>query len=193
MTTSSAETRTVDGVAVPAAGTFTLDPAHTHVGFIARHLVVSKVRGSFGEVAGTITIADEPLQSSVEVTIGAGSITTGQADRDNHIRSGDFLDLENHPNITFKSTRVASHSGNEFLLVGDLTIRGVTREVSLEVEFDGATKDGYGREVIAFSAKTEIDREDFGITWNMAMETGGVVVGKVVKIEITAEATRNAA
>jgi polyisoprenoid-binding protein YceI len=193
MTTSSAETRTVDGVAVPAAGSFTLDPAHTHVGFVARHLVVSKVRGSFGEVAGTITIADEPLQSSVEVTIGAGSITTGQADRDKHIRSGDFLDLENHPNITFKSTRVASHSGNEFLLVGDLTIRGVTREVSLEVEFDGGARDGYGREVIAFSAKTEIDREDFGITWNMAMETGGVVVGKVVKIEITAEATRNPA
>jgi polyisoprenoid-binding protein YceI len=193
MTTSSTETRTLDGVAVPAAGTFTLDPAHTHVGFVARHLVVSKVRGSFEEVAGTITVADEPLQSSVEVTIGAGSITTGQPDRDNHIRSGDFLDLENHPNITFKSTRVASHSGNEFVLVGDLSIRGVTREVSLEVEFDGVATDGYGREVIAFTAKTEIDREDFGVNWNMALETGGVVVGKVVKIEITAEATRAAA
>lgn len=191
MTISATESRTFDGLVIPQPGTFVFDPHHTSVGFVARHLVVSKVRGSFEQVAGTITIAEDPLQSSVEVTIGASSITTGSADRDKHLRSGDFLDPENHPNLTFRSTRAASHAGNRFVLVGDLTIRGVTREVPLEVDFEGLAKNPYGRELIAFSAKTEIDREDFGITWNMAMETGGVVVGKVVKIEISVEATRS--
>src|SRR5689334_13233732 len=129
MSTPTATGRTFDGVTIPEAGTFTLDAAHTTVGFVARHLMVSKVRGSFTDVAGTITIADAPLDSSVDVIIGAGSITTGSPDRDQHLRSGDFLDLENHPEITFRSTRVAKHSGTDFVLVGDLTIRGVTREV----------------------------------------------------------------
>jgi polyisoprenoid-binding protein YceI len=190
MSTPTTTGRSFDGVTIPEPGTFTLDAAHTTVGFVARHLMVSKVRGSFTDVAGTITIADSPLDSSVDVIIGAGSITTGSPDRDQHLRSGDFLDLENHPEITFRSTRVAKHSGTDFVLVGDLTIRGVTREVELAVEFDGLARSPWGKEVIAFTASTEIDREEFGITWNAALETGGVLVSRAVKIEISAEATR---
>jgi polyisoprenoid-binding protein YceI len=190
MTTPTIAGRSFDGITIPQPGTFTLDAAHTTVGFVARHLVVSKVRGSFTDVSGVITIADEPLASSVDVIIGAASITTGSADRDQHLRSGDFLDLDNHPEITFRSTGVVSHSGADFVLAGELTIRGVTRQVELAVEFDGVAKSPWGHEVIAFTATTEIDREEFGITWNAALETGGVLVGRKVTIEITAEATR---
>jgi polyisoprenoid-binding protein YceI len=189
-TTPTTAGRTFEGVAIPEPGTFTLDPAHTTVSFVARHLMVSKVRGSFTDVSGAITIADEPLSSSVNVVIGAASITTGSPDRDQHLRSSDFLDLDNHPEITFRSTKLVSRSGTEFALAGDLTIRGVTREVELEVEFDGAAVSPWGKEVIAFSATAEIDREEFGITWNAALETGGVLVGHKVKIDINAEATR---
>jgi polyisoprenoid-binding protein YceI len=190
--TAPSEIRPFEGLTIPSAGTFALDPAHTTVGFVARHLVVSKVRGSFSEVSGTITVADNPLESAVEVVIGAASINTGQPDRDNHLRSADFLELEKYPNVTYRSTGVKSHKGNEFVLAGELTIRDVTRAVDLEVEYDGTIVSPYGQEVIAFSASTEIDREEFGITWNQAIEAGGVMVGKKVKIELNIEATRTA-
>jgi polyisoprenoid-binding protein YceI len=192
MTTTTLATRTLDGVVIPEAGTFNLDAAHTTVGFVARHLMVSKVRGSFGEVSGAIVIGEDPLASSVEVSIKADSISTGQADRDTHLRSADFLDVETHPELTFKSTKVVAAGGNEFTLVGDLTARGVTREVELAVEFEGLAKSPWGQEVIGFTATTEIDREAFGMTWNAALETGGVLVGKKIKIEIEAEAIRQA-
>jgi polyisoprenoid-binding protein YceI len=190
MTTPTIAGRDFDGITIPEPGTFTLDAAHSTVGFVARHLMVSKVRGSFTDVSGVITIADQPLESSVDVVIGAGSITTGAPDRDQHLRSSDFLDLDNHPTITFRGTRVVSHSGPDFVLAGELTIRGVTREVELAVEFDGLARSPWGQEVIAFTATTEIDREEFGITWNAALETGGVLVGRKVKVEISVEATR---
>jgi polyisoprenoid-binding protein YceI len=190
--TAASEVRPFEGLTVPTAGTFSLDPAHTTVGFVARHLVVSKVRGSFTEVSGTIQVAENPLDSTVEVVIGAASITTGQADRDNHLRGADFLELEKYPNLTYRSTGVKSHKGNSFVLAGELTIRDVTREVDLAVEYDGTIVSPYGQEVIAFTATTEIDREAFGITWNQAIEAGGVMVGKAVKIELSVEATRNA-
>jgi polyisoprenoid-binding protein YceI len=190
MTTPTIAGRNFDGITIPEPGTFTLDAAHTTVGFVARHLMVSKVRGSFTDVSGVITIADQPLESSVDVTIGAGSITTGSADRDQHLRTNDFLDLDNYPQITFRSTRVVKHAGSDFVLAGELTIRGVTREVELAVEFDGLARSPWGKEIIAFTATTEIDREEFGITWNAALETGGVLVGRTVKIEISAEAAR---
>ena len=190
--TAPSEIRPFEGLTIPSAGAFALDPAHTTVGFVARHLVVSKVRGSFSEVSGTITVAENPLESSVEVVIGAASINTGQPDRDNHLRSGDFLELEKYPNLTYRSTGVKSHKGNEFVLAGELTIRDVTRAVDLEVEYDGTIVSPYGQEVIAFTASTEIDREEFGITWNQAIEAGGVMVGKKVKIELNIEATRTA-
>ncbi|GAA3280009.1 MULTISPECIES: YceI family protein [Dactylosporangium] len=190
--TAPVNTRDYNGLTIPTAGKFEIDPAHTRVGFVARHMMVSKVRGGFTSASGSIVIAEDPLQSHVDVNIDAASIDTGVADRDGHLRSPDFLNVEQWPHLTFKSTRVLSVSGNEFKVVGDLTIRDVTREVELDVEFEGHAKSPWGQEVIGFSATTEIDREEFGITWNQALETGGVVVGKKVKIEIGAEAVRQA-
>lgn len=184
------DTRPFEGLTIPTAGTFAIDASHTTVGFVARHLVVSKVRGTFGEVSGTITVAANPLESTVEVVIGAASINTGTPDRDNHLRGADFLELDKYPNLTYRSTGVKSHKGNQFVLAGELTIRDVTREVDLDVEYEGTITSPYGQEVIAFTANTEIDREEWGITWNQAIEAGGVVVGKKVKIELSIEATR---
>jgi polyisoprenoid-binding protein YceI len=189
---ASATTRTYAGLTIPSAGTFVIDATHTTVGFVARHLMVSKVRGSFTEVSGEIIVAEDPLASSVTVRIGAASIDSGVPDRDNHLRSGDFLEVEKYPELTFRSTGVVQAADNEFKLTGELTVRDVTREVALDVEFDGVAVSPWGQEVIAFTATTEIDREEFGITWNQALEAGGVLVGKKVKVEITAEATRQA-
>ena len=141
-------------------------------------------------MTGSITLAENPLDSAVEVVIKAASIDTGVADRDNHLRNADFLDVENYPELTFKSTRVVKQDGAEFVIAGDLTIRGVTRSVELEVEYHGVTNSPWGQQVIGFSATTELDREDFGMTWNAALEAGGVVVGKKLKIEIEVEAVR---
>jgi polyisoprenoid-binding protein YceI len=185
-----ATTRSYAGLTIPTAGTFTIDSAHTSVGFIARHLMVSKVRGSFTQVSGEIVVAEDPLASSVTVHIPAASIDTGVADRDNHLRSGDFLNAEKYPELTFRSIGLTQPSGEKFTLNGELTIRDATRQVALDVEFDGVAVSPWGQEVVAFTASTEIDREDFGITWNQALEAGGVVVGKKVKIELSIEATR---
>jgi polyisoprenoid-binding protein YceI len=190
--TTQAGTRTYEGVSIPEPGTFGLEPNHTTVSFVARHLMITKVRGNFAEVSGAITIAENPLESSVEATMKTASITTGTPDRDNHLRSADFLDVEKYPELTFRSTSVKDLAGGEFVLVGDLTIRDVTRQVELKVEFDGVAKSPWGQEVIGFSATTEIDREDFGITWNQALETGGFMVSKTVKIEIVAQGIRQA-
>lgn len=192
--TSSSEfaTRTWENLTIPTAGTYLLDQAHKRVGFVARHMMVSKVRGEFREAEATITVAENPLDSSVTATLQAGSIDTGQTDRDNHLRSGDFLESEKFPTLEYRSTGVKSHSGNEFVLTGDLTIKGVTRQVDLEVEFEGAGRSPFGQDLFGFTASTEIDREEFGLTWNVALETGGVLVGKKIKIEIEGEAIRQA-
>ncbi|WP_030440911.1 YceI family protein [Actinoplanes subtropicus] len=190
MTESVAGTRPFEGLQIPAAGTYVLDAAHKRVGFVARHLMVSKVRGQFAEATATITIGEDPLTSSVTASIVAASIETGQVDRDNHLRSGDFFEAEKYPTLEFRSTGIKSHAGAEFVLDGELTIKGVTKPVELVVEFEGATVSPYGKGVFGFSAHTEIDREDWGLTWNMALESGGVMVGKKVKIEIEGEAIR---
>jgi polyisoprenoid-binding protein YceI len=192
MTTTETNTRSWNGLTIPTAGTYLLDQAHRRVGFVARHMMVSKVRGEFTDATATITIGEDPLQSSVTATIQAASITTGQSDRDAHMRSGDFLEVEKFPTLEFRSTGVKSRHGNEFVLSGDLTIKGVTRPVELEVEFEGAGRSPFGQDVFGFTATTEIDREDFGLIWNVALETGGVLVGKKVKIEIEGEAIRQA-
>jgi polyisoprenoid-binding protein YceI len=192
MTDSVASTREFDGLVIPAAGTYLLDAAHKRVGFVVRHLMVSKVRGEFAEATATITVAENPLDSSVSATIQTVSVNTGQADRDNHLRTGDFFEAEKYPTIEFVSTGVKSHDGNEFVLDGDLTIKGVTKPVELEVEFEGVGRSPYGFDVFGFSATTEIDREDWGLTYNMALESGGVMIGKKVKIEIEGEAIRQA-
>ncbi|HET8659408.1 MAG TPA: YceI family protein [Micromonosporaceae bacterium] len=190
MTAPTLATRSFNGVAIPAPGTFVIDPAHTRVGFVARHLMVSKVRGAFTGVAGEVTIAEDPAQSTVTASIDTATITTGAPDRDAHLRGADFLDVAVHPAMTFRSKAVTSLEGGSFTLLGDLTIKDVTREVTLTVDFEGVARSPWGQEVIGFSARTEIDREEFGITWNQALETGGVLVGRKVAIEIEAEAVR---
>ena len=191
MTSSTGEsTRTWEGQTIPVAGTYLLDPNHKRVGFVARHMMVSKVRGEFADAAATVTVDEDPLRSSVTATIQAASISTGQGDRDTHLRGGDFLDVEKFPTLEFRSTGVKSHDGNEFVLVGDLTIKDVTRPVELAVEFEGAGRSPFGQDIFGFTASTEIDREGFGLTWNVALETGGVLVGKKIKIEIEGEAIR---
>jgi polyisoprenoid-binding protein YceI len=184
-------TRDFNGLSIPSAGSFAIDPAHTRVGFMVRHLMVSKVRGSFTDVTGEIVVGEDPTQSSVTATIQAASISTGVDQRDGHLRTGDFLEVEKYPTLEFKSTGVTAIDGNEFTLPGELTIKGITKPVVLKVEFEGATVSPYGKDVFGFTATTEIDREDWGITYNMALEAGGVMVSKNVKIEIEGEAIRN--
>jgi len=182
-------TRTVDGEVLPAPGDFALDPAHTHVGFCVRHMMISKVRGRFSNFKGTLRVGDEPEEATVEVEIDLSSVDTKDPQRDSHLRSPDFFDVENYPTMTFRSTRVTSIDGEAFRLDGQLTLHGVTRPVSLDVVFDGVgTLDGGQR--LGFSATSEIDREAFGLTWNQTLETGGVLVGKRVRIDIEAELVR---
>ncbi len=178
------------GVELPPAGTWEIDPVHTDVAFVARHLMVTKVRGHFGQFSGALRIGEVTETSSVEVVIKAASIDTQAEDRDNHLRSPDFLDVEKFPELTFRSRSLALRGGNRFSLTGDLTIRDVTREVTLDVEYHGLVSDSRLGDRAGFSARTEIDREDFGMTWNMALEAGGWLVGKRVQIELEVEAVR---
>lgn len=182
--------RDYNGVQIPIAGTYLLDENHKRVGFVARHLMVSKVRGEFAKASATITVAEDPLQSSVSATLHADSIGTGQEQRDGHLKSGDFLDVEKFPTLEYRSTGVKSFEGNEFVLSGELTIRDVTHPVELKIEFEGVGRSPYGQDVFGFSATAEIDREDFGITYNMVLESGGVMISKKIRVEIEGEAIR---
>ncbi len=181
-------TRTIDGTEVPVAGTYGLDVAHSSVGFSVRHLMVSKTKGRFDDFAGTITIADDPLESSVEVQIQVASVDTRDEARDGHLRSADFFDAEAFPTITYRSTKVTPAGKGTWTVEGQLTVRGVTHAVPLTVSFEGGARDPWGGARVGFTAHTELDREAFGLTWNQALETGGVLVGKQVKIDIEAEA-----
>lgn len=178
--------RTIEGIELPPAGTYTIDPAHSSVEFVVRHLL-SKARGRFTEFSGEVVIGDGPEDSSANVEIVAASVNTNQEMRDNHLRSGDFLLSEEHPTITFRSNAVRPVRGNAFELDGVLTIRGITKPVTLEGEFAGMGLNMQGSPVLGFSAKTSVDREAFDITWNAALETGGVVLGKKVEIQIDVE------
>jgi len=187
--TNATSTHSVEAHEVPAAGNWNIDRSHTSVEFVARHLMIAKVRGRFTDVEGTIEIGEDPEQSSAHVTIQATSISTGDEARDAHLRSPDFLDVERFPTLEFHSTTV-KNDGSQWLLAGDLTIRDVTRPVVLEVEFDGAAADPWGNSRIAFSATTQVNREDFGLTWNAPLEAGGVVVGPKVRIDLDVEAVK---
>lgn len=180
--------RTIDGVELPSPGTWRIDPAHTQVGFVARHLMVSKVRGRFTAFAGTITIAEDPTQSSVEATIDTASIDTGEPNRDAHVRSADFLDVERYPTITFKAQGPVQTSGTHFELTGDLTVKGVTRPVTLRGEYTGVMSSERMGTRLGLEASAEINREDFGVNFNAVLETGGMVVGKTIRLELEAEA-----
>jgi polyisoprenoid-binding protein YceI len=187
---SIAATRDWNGVTLPEAGTFTIDPAHTNVGFVARHMVFTRVRGQFPEVEGTVILAEDPRESTVDVTIRTATVTTGAADRDRHLRSADFFDVENHPEMTFRLSSIRHLRGPEFLVTGDLTIRDVARPVELAVTVEGAGVDPWGRQVAGISARAEVDRELWGLTWNTALETGGVLVGRTVVLELEVQGTR---
>jgi polyisoprenoid-binding protein YceI len=186
-------TRVVDGHEVPAAGTWTVDEHHSTVEFVARHLMVTKVRGRFGDYDAAITIAEKPEDSKVDVTIRTASLTTGDTGRDGHVLSADFLDVENHPTITFASTGVRPLSASTWDVAGDLTVHGVTKPVTLAVEFGGVATDPWGNSKAFFSASTEFDRESFGLTWNQPLAGGGVLVGKKVRVELEIQATPSAA
>lgn len=177
----------------PAAGTKTtwkLDPSHTTVEFSAKHLMITTVKGRITDVAGTIYIDEKnPQNSSVEATLNAGSLDTRTDQRDQHLRSADFLDVEKYPEIKFRSTRIQGDK-DSFKLTGDLTIRDVTKPITLDVEFEGEIKDPWGGERVGFSAHGKIDRREFGLTWNQALEAGGVVVGNDVKISLEAQAVK---
>jgi polyisoprenoid-binding protein YceI len=191
-TTTNPAVRIVNGEELPAAGTYALDPSHSQVGFAVRHVMVSKTRGRFSDFAGTVEIGENPLESSVSVTIQTASIDTRDEQRDGHLRSGDFFDAEAWPTATYQSRSVRQVGEGRYVVEGDLTIKGVTRPVPLELNYEGGASDPWGGVRIGFSAKAELDREAFGLTWNQALETGGVLVGKKVTIEIEAEAIRQA-
>ncbi|MGO8872568.1 MAG: YceI family protein [Acidimicrobiales bacterium] len=180
--------RTVNGVEYPAVGTYAIDPAHTELGFAVRHMAVSKVRGRFSEFEGTLELAEDPADSKATVTIDAASVDTRDENRDAHLRTNDFFDAGNNPTWTFASTGITTVGPTDFKLTGDLTIRGVTKPVTLDVSLEGVVKDPYGNHRVGFSATTSIDREDFGVSFGAVMDAGGLVVAKKVDIQIELEA-----
>jgi len=175
----------------PEAGDWVIDRSHSSIAFVVRHLVVAKVKGRFAGFSGTIHIDKEPHESTVEVTIAADSIDTHEPKRDAHLRSADFLDVENHPELTFRGLYVDQGVDPEaWEVAGELTIHGVTGPVVLQMEFGGVTPDPWGGLRAVFSAQAEIEREDWGLDWNQVLEAGGFLVGKEVGIEIEVEAVR---
>lgn len=172
-------------------GTWTIDASHTTIGAVARHMMVTKVRGRFTEFSGAIEVAEDPKDSKAELTIAATSIDTGSEQRDGHLRSPDFLDVETYPEISFRSTGIEFVDGERFRLTGDFTIRGVTQPLTLDATFEGVAASPFGEGQVAFfTAKGEFDREAFGMTWNHAIEAGGVLVSKKIQLEIEVQATK---
>ncbi|MGC9667972.1 YceI family protein [Planosporangium sp. 12N6] len=172
-------------------GQYTLDATHTRIGFVARHAMVTKVRGAFNEFEGTANVdGADPSKSSASVTIKAASIDTRNEQRDGHLRTNDFLDPETYPEITFVSTAVQQLDETTFRVTGDLTIKGVTKSVTIDFSYEGAAKDPFGNLRIGFEGSTVINRKDFGITWNAALETGGVLVSEKITLEFEVSAIK---
>jgi polyisoprenoid-binding protein YceI len=187
MTETTTQTRGTD-----LTGDYTIDPSHTRVGFVARHAMVTKVRGQFDEFEGTAHVdTADPASSTVRIAIKTASISTGSADRDGHLRSGDFFDAEANPEITFVSTDV-TRNGSEWEVTGDLTIKGVTRSVTIPFEETGTAQDPFGNIRVGFEGEVTVNRKDWGLTWNAALETGGVLVSEKVKLEFDVSAIKNA-
>ncbi|MQA91625.1 MAG: polyisoprenoid-binding protein [Gemmatimonas sp.] len=174
--------------------TWQLDPAHTLIEFSAKHMMITTVKGRLADVKGTIWVDEtDPSGSRVEVEMGAASADTRVQDRDDHLRSADFLDVETYPTITFRSTRIEgahAEAGDSFRVIGGLTIRGTTREIVVDATFEGTGKDPWGGERASFSGTTKIDRRDFGLTWNQALETGGVLVSNELRISLEVQAVK---
>jgi polyisoprenoid-binding protein YceI len=187
MTTTA--TRSIEGVELPAPGAWVVDPGHAEVAFIGRHFMLTKIRGRFTGVEGTVTVADTPGRSRLEVTIDMASVSSGDQARDDHLRSADFFDVENHPTARFQSSDVRwAHT--QGTVTGDLTIKGIARPVELRVEYLGHAVDPWGNDRAVFSASATIDREDWGLTWNRVTEAGGMLVSKEIRLEIEVETIR---
>jgi polyisoprenoid-binding protein YceI len=186
MTTATTDFRTL-------TGTYAFDTAHSRFGFVARHAMVTKVRGAFNEFEGSAVIDGEnPANSSASVTIKVDSVDTRNAQRDGHLRTNDFLDIETYPEIRFVSTSIQHEGGTEFQVTGDLTIKDVTKSITIPLEFEGAAKDPFGNDRIGFEGSVVINRKDWGITWNAALETGGVLVSDKITLEFEISAIKTA-
>jgi polyisoprenoid-binding protein YceI len=169
------------------AGTWTVDPSHSELGFVARHLMVTKVRGAFKEFEGSVKVGDDLADSQVSAVAQLASVDTGSADRDTHLRSADFFDVENNPTMSFTSTEVSADS-----LKGDLTIKGITKPVEFDLEFNGLATDPWGNQKAGFEASTEINRKDWDLGWNVALEGGGVLVSEKIKLNLDIQLTKAA-
>jgi polyisoprenoid-binding protein YceI len=185
-TTPSTPTRLLDDAVLPAAGTWDIDPVHADVAFTGRHFMVTKVRGRFTDISGAVVVGEDMNDSRVDVVIAMASVESGSVVRDDHLRSPEMFDVEQFPQATFRSVSV-DWRGTRGVVQGDLTLHGVTRRVPLEVTFGGHVRDPWGGDRAIFSATTRVNREDFGITWNVALEAGGVLVSKEVTIDIQVE------
>ncbi|MFF9866882.1 YceI family protein [Streptomyces sp. NPDC013953] len=195
--TSATATATAPAAVDPALATLTgeyaIDPAHSSIGFTARHAMVTNVRGSFADHSGSLTLdGSNPAASAASIDVKIGSIDTGNADRDGHLRSADFFDAEQFPLMTFRSTSAEALGGSDYRITGDLTIKGVTKPISIDLEFNGSAKDPFGNERVGFEGKAELLRSDWGLTWNAALETGGVLVSDKIKLTFEISAIRTA-
>jgi polyisoprenoid-binding protein YceI len=174
-------------------GDYTLDPAHSTIGFVARHAMVTNVKGSFHDFEGTLHLdGSDPSSSTASVDVRMDSIDTGSADRDNHLRSSDFFKIDDHPTMTFRSTGAEALSGDDYRITGDLTLLGTTKPITIDLEFNGAAKDPFGNERVGFEGKAEILRSEWGLTWNAALETGGVLVSDKIKLVFDISAIKQA-
>ena len=173
----------IDGL---TPGTWQIDPTHTEIRFSVRHLAISKVRGQFEQFEGTVVVGEQIEDSQVDVTIDVASVNTNQAQRDEHLRTSDFFQVDEFPSITFTSTGVRV-DGDDLIVTGDFTMRGVTKQIELEAEFGGETVDGYGARKAGFEAETKINRHDFGVAWNAPTEAGGLTLGDTISIAIDAQ------
>ncbi|MFJ2588811.1 YceI family protein [Streptomyces sp. NPDC087538] len=184
----------VDPALAALTGEYTIDPAHSSIGFTVRHAMVTNVRGSFGEHEGTLKLdGSNPANSTASIDVRIASVDTGIADRDGHLVSGDFFDAEKFPLMTFRSTQAEQLGGDTYRVTGDLTIKDVTRPLSIDLEFNGSATDVYGNERVGFEGSTNILRSDWGLTWNAALETGGVMVSDKVKLSFDISAIKSAA
>ncbi|ELP69436.1 YceI family protein [Streptomyces turgidiscabies] len=194
---SDAATSSVATAEAPAlaalTGEYTIDPSHTTIGFTARHAMVTNVKGSFQEFEGTLHLdGTDPANSTASLDIKMDSIDTGSADRDGHLKSADFFRTDEFPTMTFRSTKAESLGGDDYRITGDLEILGTSRPISIDMEFNGAAKDPFGNERVGFEGKAEILRSDWGLKWNAALETGGVLVSDKIKLNFDISAIRNA-
>jgi polyisoprenoid-binding protein YceI len=183
----------VDPALAALTGTYTIDPSHSGIGFTARHAMVTNVRGAFTEYEGTLELdGTDPATSGASIDVTIASIDTGSADRDAHLRSADFFDAEQFPLMSFRSTGAEALGGADYRITGDLTIKGVTKPISIDLEFNGAAKDPFGNERVGFEGKAELLRSEWGLTWNAALETGGVLVSDKIKLTFEISAIKNA-